>query len=482
MTMTLGIIGHDFAYEMECVLRIFFAGARINIVNENNFTPYENTVITQIERISEHELRLTVKIQFGDYLKESCGEIPAGDDGLSERKLAAMMFTLLSEMTGKSPRWGILTGIRPVRLCEQWRENGLSDGEILARFTGDYLVSPEKAELCIETGMAQEKILALNKPDTFSLYVSIPFCPTRCLYCSFVSHAIDKAQKLVPDYIRLLCEEIGHIGMLARKKGLRLLSIYVGGGTPTTLETVELRQILEAINSSFDLNNLLEYTVEAGRPDTITAEKLEVMRSLGVGRISVNPQSMNDNVLKAIGRPHTSGQAADSMALARAAGFESINMDLIAGLPEETLGSFADSLDKVLDLSPDNVTVHALTVKRSSHLRERGDAFSGVNPDTSGMLDIAVRELRAAGYFPYYLYRQKATVDNLENIGFAKPGREGVYNIYSMEDGHNILAAGAGAVSKLLKNGDITRVFNFKYPYEYISRFDEVLSRKNHSL
>lgn len=494
MTLTLLILGHDFAYEMECVTRIFFAGAKINVVKYNNLTDENSAagyslsegvlksvplLVTLVEQVKTGKLRLTVRTVFeSDVESNDVREISAGDSGLTERTLATMLFTLLSAQTGKRPPWGILTGIRPVRLCGLWGEQGLGDPEIVKRLSDEYLVSPEKASLCIETGNAQREILLMNKPDTFSLYVSIPFCPTRCLYCSFVSHAIDKAARLLPDYIRLLCEEIRHIGRYAEQKKLRLLSVYIGGGTPTVLEAAQLKQILEVIAASFDFSHLLEYTVEAGRPDTITQEKLEVLQLCGVDRISVNPQSMNDNVLNAIGRRHTSEQTVKSIVLAKSIGFKSINMDLIAGLPEESPESFEKSLDKVLTLSPDNITVHTLTVKRSSHLRERNDAFSGTNPGAAMMLNCAAKKIRAAGYFPYYLYRQKATVENLENIGFSRPEHVGVYNIFSMEDKHNILAAGAGGVSKLIENGNLRRIFNFKYPYEYISRFDEVINRK----
>lgn len=524
MTLTLFILGHDFAYEMECVARIFFAGAKIKVVNGKSFTEINDlqdfapAIATQVEQAGADELRVDVRAVFkGDGEAGSYGgwdKIPAGDEDCgfkgelgsgtknrvshgrgadcvqlqaacaqlqaAERALAAILFRILSAHTGTRPPWGILTGIRPVRLCEQWGEEGLSEDEIRERLTRDYLVSAEKAALCMETGNAQQKILALNEPDTFSLYVSIPFCPTRCLYCSFVSQAIAAAEKLVPDYIRLLCEEIRHIGALAKEKKLRLLSVYVGGGTPTSLTAAELGQVLAAIASSFDFTHLLEYTVEAGRPDTITREKLEVLRRYGVGRVSVNPQSMNDAVLRAIGRSHTSGQAEAAVVLAKGMGFDSINMDLIAGLPEETAESFAKSLDKVLSLSPENITVHTLTVKRSSRLRESESAFAG-NPDTAEMLGLACEKIRAAGYFPYYLYRQKATVENLENIGFTKPNHACVYNIYSMEDRHNILAAGAGGVSKLLTNGGVERIFNFKYPFEYIGRFDEIIKRKTNA-
>lgn len=474
--MTLAVIGHNFAYEMECVTRIFYAGAQINVVKSNNFTD-GNLIETRIVAIDGDKLRIAARVKTGGFDKSISGEILRGDAELCERELSVLLFNLLCEATGKRPEWGVMTGIRPVSLCGRWAKSGMSDGQIINRLANDYLVSAKKARLCIATGKAQEKYLALNAPDTFSLYIGIPFCPTRCLYCSFVSHAIDKTAKLVPQYVDLLCEEILRTGELAKRLGKKLLTVYIGGGTPTSLSAEQLRRIFAAVESSFDLSHLLEYSVEAGRPDTVTKEKLAVLRGFGVSRVSVNPQSMNDNVLKAIGRGHTVAQAEESFGLARQMGFN-VNMDLISGLPEETAESFAKSLEKVISFTPENITVHTLAVKRSSGLREHEDAFSGRNPDTGKMQEYAQEHLQAAGYGPYYLYRQKASVENLENVGYSKPGFECVYNIYSMEDTHNILSAGAGGITKLVDGGNIRRISNYKYPYEYISRFEEILKRK----
>jgi oxygen-independent coproporphyrinogen-3 oxidase len=308
--------------------------------------------------------------------------------------------------------------------------------------------------------------------------VGIPFCPTRCRYCSYVSHAIGRAGNLLPEYLQLLLEEIRVIGETAKAQGLRPLAVYIGGGTPTVLDAGQLAALMSRISGSFDTSNLLEYTVEAGRADTITAEKLAAIKAMGAGRVSVNPQSMTPHVLEAIGRRHTPEDVERGFWLAREAGFDWINMDLIAGLPGETPESFAASLGRILALSPENITVHALAVKRSSEMRANGEG-PGLGPKAAEMQRHAAERLKAAGYAPYYLYRQKPAVDNLENTGYAKPGYEAAYNIYSMDDAHNILAAGAGAVSKLMcADKKIKRVFNHKYPYEYISRFGEIISRK----
>lgn len=477
--MILAVIGHGFAYEMECTARLFFPGDKINIVKEYGFTDTEDAIITQVHAPEAGKLRLCARVRLGGFDREAADEIPDAGDGLCERRLGLLLFGLLCEKTGKRPVWGMLTGIRPVRLCGAWHGQGLDDAGILTRFQEDYLVSREKAELCLEIEKAQRKFNALNMPDTFSLYIGIPFCPTRCLYCSFVSHAVDKAGKLVPEYVRALYREISVIAGIAGEAGMKLLTVYVGGGTPTALTAEQLGQILGAVKSGFNLSNLLEYTVEAGRPDTITPEKLNVMRSFGVDRISVNPQSMNARTLKAIGRAHSPEQAAESLSLARRAGFSAINMDLIAGLPGETLEDFAESLDEVLSLTPENVTVHTLAIKRSSKLRWQEGAFNRLDTDADAMHGLARERLKAAGYFPYYLYRQKAAAHNLENTGFSKPGHEGMYNIYSMGDAHHIFAAGAGGISKLIcADGVIRRVFNYKYPYEYLSGFEEIIKRK----
>jgi oxygen-independent coproporphyrinogen-3 oxidase len=350
----------------------------------------------------------------------------------------------------------------------------------LRRLTGDYLVAEEKARLCLEVLDAQQGVISKSGPETFSLYVGIPFCPTRCRYCSFVSHAIDRAGKLLPDYLRLLLDEIRVIGETAKDK--RPLAVYIGGGTPTVLDAGQLTALMAQIRESFDTASLLEYTVEAGRADTITAEKLAAIKAMGAERISVNPQSMTPAVLTAIGRRHTPEDVERGFYLAREAGFGWINMDIIAGLPEETPESFAASLDRILALSPENITVHALAVKRSSEMRQSGEGPEQ-NPGAAEMQRHAAARLREAGYIPYYLYRQKPAVENLENTGYTKPGYEAAYNIYSMDDAHNILAAGAGAVSKLMcPGGKIKRVFNYKYPYEYISRFGEIISRKGELL
>ncbi|MCQ2478901.1 MAG: coproporphyrinogen dehydrogenase HemZ, partial [Clostridia bacterium] len=335
--------------------------------------------------------------------------------------------------------------------------------------------------LCESAVSGEKAITSLSRPESFSLYLSVPFCPSRCSYCSFVSHSVDKAKNIIPRYVELLCEELKITGEIANKLGLRLETVYMGGGTPTTLEANQLDTVLKTVRDNFDMSNVREFTVEAGRPDTVTIEKLKAIKTNGVSRISINPQTLNDDVLRAIGRNHTAQQAAEAFVLARKLGFENINMDLIAGLPGDTFESFKSTVERVIYYGPESVTVHSLSMKRASYM-----SISGEYPEieagkvASDMVDFARTRVSENGIVPYYMYRQSKTVGNLENVGYAKHGFEGLYNVYIMDETHTILACGASAVTKLREpHGNyIDRIFNFKYPYEYISRFEEMTDRK----
>jgi oxygen-independent coproporphyrinogen-3 oxidase len=476
------ILGHPFGYEVENVIRLFYPGAKLTLVQESSgMAPVITTEMSAPE--GGGKIRLSVSARGEGFAGSAAAFREAGlpvDE--YENALCMALFGLLRDQTGKNPPWGMLTGVRPVRLAHPLLESGRSDDEIIRYFSRRFAVTEQKSRLAIDTARAEQAILAANSPRDASLYVGIPFCPTRCLYCSFVSHAMDKARKLLPEYVRLLCREIHEAGILARECGLRLQTVYVGGGTPTTLSAAELEAVLQAVAESFCLSDLLEYTVEAGRPDTLVAEdgaaKLAIIRR-HAGRISINPQTMNDAILAGIGRGHTAAQTLESYQMARAAGFSAINMDLIAGLPGETPEGFLEGLRQVIGLSPENITVHTLTVKRSSELRGRGNAYDAPAYDLSALLDTTRKMLAESAYAPYYLYRQKGTLQNLENVGYSRIGKESRYNVYIMEEVHTVLAVGAGAVTKLYLPPDrLKRVFNFKYPYEYISRFDEIIARK----
>lgn len=310
------------------------------------------------------------------------------------------------------------------------------------------------------------------------LYVGIPFCPTRCAYCSFVSHSVEKSMKLMEPYVDALCAEMAAAGALCREKGLRVRAVYWGGGTPTTLNEAQLRRTLGTLEENFDLSSNLEYTVEAGRPDTITREKLLALRDYGVGRISINPQTMEDSVLQAIGRRHSAQQIRDGYRLARDTFDVQINMDLIAGLPADSVDGFRRTLDEVLSLNPENVTVHTLTRKRGADLNSM--ELRGLDGETVGeMLDDALSVLPNAGYFPYYLYRQKFSAGGYENVGWSKENAVCRYNVAMMEELCSVLSLGAGGATKrMLDGGKILRCFNPKYPYEYIGAPEKMNAEK----
>lgn len=390
-----------------------------------------------------------------------------------ERILGKAMYKALSKATGIRPPWGILTGVRPIRVVER---EGDSAWEF---FTQKSFVSEEKARLAIRTAEKESKLIALSKENSFSLYVGIPFCPSRCHYCSFVSKTVENAGKLIDDYVEKLVKDIAFTAEISRHCGLRLETVYFGGGTPTVLSAAQLDRIMTAVSDCFDLSTLREYTVEGGRPETLTDEKLEALIRGGCDRLSINPQTMQDGVLMASGRRHTVQDVYGAWTLAAKYPFRTVNMDLIAGLPSDTPEGFASSLDAVIALDPQNITVHTLCIKRAAYMNENRPPLPS-DADVTAMVAYAQQTLEKNGYEPYYLYRQRNTLANAENIGWAKPGHDGLYNVYIMDQTHTILSCGAGGVNILREPGGsrIERVFHYKYPYEYISRFDTLMERK----
>lgn len=480
--MILRIFGHDFHYECENLCRVYYPNEKINIVYDESGED-ARMVVTRCSPIDGGNL-IEVEADIDGVSKSAQAEVTASAEELrdkSELKTAQLIFALLSEITGYTPPWGVLTGVRPsklmLRLIDQMGAEGAK-----SYFTEDLLASEEKTALAYTVAAAEEKIVGMSRDNSFSLYVSIPFCPTRCSYCSFVSHSIanSNARKLLPEYLEKLAEEIKITGEIAKELGLRLESIYFGGGTPGVLEAPQMDRLLGAIENCFDLSTLREYTVEVGRPDTVTPEKLRILRLHNVGRISINPQTFNQKTLELIGRNHTVEQAIKSYQLAKAYGFDCINMDLIAGLPDESVEDFKASVDTAISLNPENITVHTLALKRSSELNASGAGVSGGN-NAKKMLEYASERLYGSGYAPYYMYRQSKCVGNLENVGWHKNGTECLYNVFMMEECHTVLAVGAGGVTKLCEPGtnNVERIFNYKYPYEYISGFDKITERKN---
>lgn len=470
--MKVYIYGHDFKYETEKLIRIFFPFEKIEFTCENP----EECEIKAIRRgdvLSAEVSLLSEKAEFSDTLRTD-------DEKKAEKALAVLLYKCLSEITGYSSEWGILTGVRPAKLYKRTAdEYGFAYAD--KYFSEKLLVSDKKINLCKFTCKSEEKIISYSGSKSFSLYIGIPFCPTKCSYCSFVSHSVEKAKKLIPQYVQKLCEEIKYTAEIAKNLDLVLETIYIGGGTPTSLSAEQLSEITKTVRENFDLSTVREFTVEAGRPDTVTTEKLLAIKSGGADRISINPQTMNDDILKVIGRNHTVRQTVDAMLAAKKVGFKNINADLIAGLPTDTLPNFKNTVDEVLKLQPESVTVHTLSMKKSARLTLEGNReLLLFGDETAKMLEYAEKRLRENGILPYYMYRQSKMVGNLENVGYAKVGCEGLYNVYIMDETHTILACGATAVTKLRKHGEnvIERIYNFKYPYEYISRFDEMLARK----
>ena len=361
--MNLYVKNNRFWFELENLTRLFFPNEKINVYKE--FSEVKPPYV-----FSELSDKITVKVQINDFFAEDEAEIK-NDDTLDELSTVSMLYKMLRDYSQISQPWGLLTGVRPVKLLRKISEESDIDSAV-SRFTNDFFVSEQKAELARITEQNERKILSLSKPESFSLYVGIPFCPSRCSYCSFVMASIERAKKLIEPYVDLLCEELKATAKAAKDLGLRLESVYFGGGTPTTLSAEQLNRVLSVVNSEFDMSTCREFTVEAGRPDTITRDKLISLKENNVGRISINPQSVNDEVLKAIGRKHTAEQFYQAFDLARKCGFDNINTDLIAGLPSDTVESFQTSLDSMIDLNAECITVHTLCMKRASNLTQDG--------------------------------------------------------------------------------------------------------------
>lgn len=403
----------------------------------------------------------------------------------SRNAVCRFLYRLFEKYTGRSLPWGMLTGIRPTKIIMKWMEEEKDSAKLEQRFRETYLADPQKANLCRRVAQ-REKVLLESRPfeKEYSLYIGIPFCPTTCLYCSFTSYPLVSWRQKVDSYLDALEKELDYVAVKFGKKHLN--SIYIGGGTPTTLEPYQLDRLIRKIRCSFDLSHCLEFTVEAGRPDSITREKLETLKKWDITRISINPQTMKDETLKIIGRRHTVAQTVESFQLARELGFDDINMDLIMGLPEESLEDVRDTLEQVKALKPDNLTVHSLALKRAARLnmfKEDYKDYKMVN--TTEHMNLTAEYAKKMGLEPYYLYRQKSMAGNLENVGYASLGKAGIYNILIMEEKQTIVACGAGASTKRVWNEPnpdgthrIERCENVKDVAQYIERIDEMIERK----
>lgn len=471
--MNLYVKNHNFHFELENLTRLFFPNEKITVIRDFS-EPQPPYIYTEVSD------KITISVNIGSFNKSETAVKKLADND-NELVSAQLLYKLLCDFTGLTQPWGILTGVRPVKLLRRLAEES-SEEQAVKKFEKDFFVSNEKIAFSRETEHNERKILELSKPESFSLYVGIPFCPSRCSYCSFVMASIERAEKLIEPYTKLLCEEIKRTAEIANKLGLRLETVYFGGGTPTTLSAEQLDTVLGTVNNSFDMSTCREFTVEAGRPDTIDIAKLFALKENKVDRISINPQTVNNEVLKTIGRKHTAQQFFDAFELARKCGFDNINTDLIAGLPTDTTESFKNSLDSIVRLNAECITVHTLCMKRASRLTTEGVTLDLQQArDAREMLAYTQNVLGQNEYIPYYMYRQSRMVGNLENVGWSKRGFESLYNVYVMDETHTILACGSGGVTKLKRNNPdyLERIFNFKYPYEYIDRFDELIQRKS---
>ena len=469
--MKVQLIGHDEKYALEQSLLTLFPGEKpvYGMVDEAVDTRWARVTLTEDGETVQATTELGVD---GKAAAHSYSYPLSGTDyekeGQRRHAIGISFFGAAKDLLGISPAWGSLTGVRPAKVALSLiREGGKARAE--KELQELYCVTPARARLAIEAADAGIRAAAELEPNDISLYVGIPFCPTRCAYCSFVAQSVEKSFSLVEPYLEALFDEIAAAGQLVRELGLNIKSFYMGGGTPTTLSASQMDRLLTKLEQNFDFNGLAELTIEAGRPDTIDEEKLRVLRTHNTTRVSINPQTMEDNVLAAIGRRHTADDIRRAMEQVRRADFPHVNMDLIAGLPEDTPEGFARSLDEVISMGADNITVHTLSLKKGSRITLEGSRIPGAD-EVAQMLDYADPTLRKNGFAPYYLYRQKYMSGSFENVGWTKPGGTGLYNIYIMEELHSILSLGAGGSTKMVGGGQIRRAFNAKYPREYIDR------------
>lgn len=476
-------------YYVQSLCMLFFPGERFSQKESEIIDPKEPKLEYSVE-CNENNFVATAKFTIGRKSAEHTSEFEMKNGTSAEKAaklaLGSAVYYAGEKLLGVTPAWGVLVGIRPAKLALELLESGKSPLAVRRILRRDYLVNPKKTTLCLDVAQNERAILSEVGADTCSLYVSIPFCPSKCAYCSFVSYSTSRLLAMIPDYVDRLCRDIERAVAEINRLGKKIVTVYIGGGTPTVLTNAELKRLLQCINRNVDTKKLLEFTLEAGRPDTIDPDKLETAKHYGVTRISINPQTLNNNILENIGRGHTAEEFYQAFDLARKSGIETINCDLIAGLSGESYPSFSKSVDAVIALAPENITVHTFCVKKSAEVRLSGEnVYKNHDADTIKSVDYSQLKMKNSGYKPYYMYRQKNTVGNLENVGFTIDGHAGIYNVLIMEENHTIFAVGAGAVSKFVKYGEdgvkkLERIFEPKYPYEYM-REDEEANEKRYS-
>ena len=480
--MKLYLYGHEYKYAVEQMLLTMYPEERPEYPA---FEPQGDCVVSRLKSGGKYTTA-TCRVTVGE--KTGYGRASVRNDRIINdivrdsvcQKIVKSAFYRACLAAGHAkPAWGALTGVRPGKLMCARLSSGMTESEALRTFIDEYDVSPERAALCLDTSRHTVRAAESLDARDVCLYVGIPFCPTRCAYCSFVSQSVEKSMKLISPFLEALYLEIEAAAAEVNKLGLRVISVYMGGGTPTTLTAPQLDALCAKLEDCFDLTALREYTVEAGRPDTISEDKLRVLRAHGVDRVSVNPQTMEDEVLNAIGRRHSAEDIVAALGKVRAVGGFAVNMDLIAGLTNDSVQGFERTINKVLALAPENITVHTLSLKRGSRITVEG-AQLPTPEETGRMIDIANNRLRAAGYEPYYLYRQKFMSGGFENTGWTKPGYVNLYNICIMEELCSIIAMGGGGSTKLIKPGDgkNIRIMAPKYPQEYISGIEKTCADK----
>lgn len=487
--MKIKVNGNVNEYYVQTLSMLFFPGAKFSDKDTDDGGPHLYVDVRDDDTGVECDAEMTdgQKCAHGHY---SCDWI-VGETRQRVIKIAVgkAVFEAGKELFKLTPPWGILIGVRPTKVPMGYLLQGHGIRETQNILKNEYFLNAKKAQLVTGIASYEMKLTKKMTGKYCSVYISIPFCPSRCAYCSFVSYTSKRLLSLLDEYLVQLKKEISEIFKVISEKGYKVATIYIGGGTPTILDECQLADLLSHIEKCTDVSTLMEYTLEAGRPDTITEEKLAVAKQYGVTRISVNPQSLSDVVLEAIGRKHNAQQFFSAYEIARKSGIRDINIDLIAGLPMDNFIRFSRTVDKIAELDPENITIHTFSVKKASDiLRQSNDIYTLGTGMAAKCIDYSQVKMRNSGYKPYYMYRQKNTVENLENVGYAKEGHEGLYNIFMMEEYHTIFAAGAGAVTKLVdyntpSNGGcrIKRIFNPKYPYEYL-RGAEQLEKKYREL
>ena len=465
--MKLTLIGHDDRYAVEQLqMSLFGADA-------------QGEAISSLHR-GQTWLTATAKITVAGKTATATRRIKAAEETvrLRRRALQQSYYLAAAQLLPAPPAWGALAGVRPTKISTKHILEG-GTPKSAEKLLGDiYYVTPERRKLAVDCSVSTVNAVRKMEENDLSLYVGIPFCPTRCSYCSFVSRTVGKKTELLEPYLQALLQEIAATGRLLESSGKTLRTIYIGGGTPTTLSDQQMATLLDAIRDSFDLSRCIEFTVEGGRPDTLSESKLRTIRQHGADRMSINPQTMVNSVLRACGRPHTAADVLTAYRWAQDAGFRDINMDLIAGLPTDDFDGFQHSLDTVAALAPANITVHTLALKKGADLFEKRTGLSTAE-EVTRMVDYANETLRALGYKPYYLYRQKYMSGSFENVGWSKDDRDCLYNIYMMEELHTILSLGGGGMNKVnLPDGTLQRFHNPKFPEQYIDMIDSVLEDK----